>query len=165
MYECAVKRPTKGVHVTVWGILWYESNDTYRLIQSHSVKVMGSRIILFWTWRNHFRVIFKSLILQPKKAQRLAMNKKWTQSLQLGSEMEKFAFQKLERETKHRNNLLSCRKRNIFCRTRIDYYFRRQKVYPTKSEFINLLTTEEIPDDELIEVFNAFDCDGKCRHI
>ena len=51
--------------------------------------------------------------------------------------MEKFAYQKLERETKNRNNLLSC------------------------SEFINLLTTEEIPDSELVDIFNAFDCDGK----
>ena len=30
-----------------------------------------------------------------------------------------------------------------------------------QSEFINLLTTEEIPDDELFEIFNTFDCDGK----
>ena len=29
------------------------------------------------------------------------------------------------------------------------------------SEFINLLTTEEIPDQELFEIFSAFDCDGK----
>merc|ERR1712147_200889 len=48
----------------------------------------------------------------------------------LGSEMEKFAYQKLERETKQHNNLLSC------------------------SEFINLLTTEEVPDEELVDVFN-----------
>ena len=31
------------------------------------------------------------------------------------------------------------------------------------SEFINLLTTEEIPDQELFEIFSAFDCDGKFR--
>ena len=31
------------------------------------------------------------------------------------------------------------------------------------SEFINLLTTEEIPDQELFEIFSAFDCDGKSK--
>ena len=31
------------------------------------------------------------------------------------------------------------------------------------SEFINLLTTEEIPDQELFEIFSAFDCDGKYK--